>query len=93
MVGETLDITSVVKLENGTIKEIKTLDNIANNILINITFILLRYICLFQVVIAKANAFIGFNIGEISIAHITTGIEFISKPNVAIIQESINCIQ
>lgn len=93
IVGEILDVISGVIWENGTIIETNTLDIIATKILSNNIFILLKYIFLWPFVIANDNDFIGYKSGEINIAQIVTGIEFINNHNAAITQAKNSCIQ
>jgi hypothetical protein len=90
IVGDILDITSDVNVEKGTINDINILDKIATSMLITRVFILLIYIPLFHVAIANAKVLIGFIIGDINIAHITTGIEFINNHNATIKEDKVN---
>jgi hypothetical protein len=84
IVGDVLLAISCVICTKGTANVIRYATITHTSIVTTKTFNDLIYICLFPFVIANAKDCIGLKIGEISIAHITTGAELISNHSVAI---------
>lgn len=89
-VGVVLEMIWVVNEENGTIHVISADTAIQTTTLRKRLFNDLTYMVLCPLFTAKANDWIGCNIGDINIAQITTGDELINNHIVAITEERTN---